>query len=95
MYHDPLHVGYDQLTVKDLEGVERFILNKRLMDSQNCWENLEAIKDAHTLKLLIYSMIEDETDPAMLKELAQDITEIEFELQKLWKFTEDAKFHRF
>lgn len=94
-YHDPLHVGYDQLTVKDLEGKERFILNKRLMDHQNCWENLEAIKDAHTLKLLFYTMIEEETNPAMLKELAKDITEVEFELQRLWKFTVDANFHRF
>lgn len=94
-YHDPLHVGWDQLTVKDLEGKERFILNKRLLDAQLCWGNLEAIKAAHTLKLLFYTMIEEETNPAMLKELSQDITECEFELQKLWHFTEDAKFHRF
>lgn len=94
-YHDPLHIGWDQLTVKDLEGKERFILNKRLMDSQNCWENLEAIKDAHTFKLLLYSMIEEIDDSRLLKELAQDITLVEFELQRLWKFDENDKFHRF
>lgn len=94
-YHDPLHIGYAQLTIKDFEGKERFIINKNLLDVQLCWENLEAIKSAHTLKLLFYTMIEEETNPVMLKELAKDITEVEFELQRLWKFNVDAKYHRF
>ena len=94
-YHDPLHISYEELTVKDLEGKERYLLSKRLIDSQNCWENLEALKDAHQFKLMLYSMIEDETDQELLKELAKDITLVEFELQRLWGFTEDRTFHRY
>lgn len=94
-YNDPLHVGYAELTVVDLEGRERYVLSKRLLDSQNCWQNLEALKDAHQFKLMLYSMIEDETDVEMLKQLAEDITLVEFELQRLWGFTENRTFHRF
>ena len=95
MKYDPLHEGWDELTVKDLEGKDLYVLNKRLFGSQMCWENLEAIKDTHQFKMLLYSMIEDTNDPDEIKSLANDITECEFELQRLWKFTEDLKFHRF
>ncbi len=90
-----LHFGWDQMTVKDLDGKEVFLLNKHLFDRQLCWENLEAIKEVHALKLLFYAVIEETTDRKLLKELALDITLCEFELQRLWKFTEDVKFHRF
>lgn len=93
-YRDPLHIPYSMLTVH-YNGQGKYILSKRLFDQQNCWTNLEAIKEAHWFKNMLYDMIQEETDPKMLKELAKDITECEFELQRLWGFTEDAKFHMF
>jgi len=93
-YKDPLHVGFDQLTVK-FDGVPLFILNKRLLDMQNCWENLEDIKEVHELKFLFQEMMKLEKDLEMLRSLAADITECEFELQRLWKFSLDANYHRF
>ena len=35
MYRDPLHVSYERLTVV-YNGKEMFMLNKRLLDRQNC-----------------------------------------------------------
>jgi hypothetical protein len=94
VYDDPLHVPSEQLVVYFNEQ-PIYMMNKRLLDQQNCWSNLEAIKETHWLKLLFYEMIRETNDPVELKELAKDITECEFELQSLWGFTKDAKFHRF
>lgn len=93
-YKDPLHVPYEQLVVK-YNGKEVLMLNKALLDQQNCWDNLEAIKDAHVIKLCIYEIIQDEKDTEALKTLAQDLTEIEFYLQELWGFSKDSRYHRF
>lgn len=93
-YNDLLHVSYEELTVY-LDDKPQFILNKRLLDSQLAWSNLNAIKEAYILKLLIYDMIVIEDDSKMLKSLAMDLTEIEYELQDLWYFSRDQNFHRF
>lgn len=77
------------------EGKTLYIMNWMLLNQQQCWENLEAIKEVHWFKQMLYDMIREETNPKILKELAQDITECEFELQRLWKFKEDVNFHRF
>jgi hypothetical protein len=94
VYHDPLHIGWDQLTV-EYNGQEIFILNKLLLDQQNAWTNLEDIKETHWLKLMFYEMIMETDNRTELAELAKDIQSCEFELQRLWGFSEDARFHRF
>ncbi len=92
-YNDPLHVSYEDLTVfYENRGI---ILNKSLLDKQLCWENLGAIKDIHFFKLMLYQMISETEDPKLLKSLVKDITECEYELQKLWKFSIESRFHRF
>lgn len=93
-YNDPLHVGWDQLTVK-YNDKDIFILNKALLDRQLCWENLEEIKETHWLKCMFYEMIMETDDAKELKELGKDLTECEFYLQELWKFEKDTRFHRF
>lgn len=93
-YYDPLHVPIDHLIVMH-KGKEKYLLNKRLLDQQNCWENLEKIKAMHVTKLDIYDAIEDTNDPLTLRYLARDLRMCEFELQKLWGFEEDANYHRF
>lgn len=89
---DPLH---RPTPIVFYNGEPQYMLNKYLFDSQDCWENIEAIVEAHELKLLLMDMISKEDSVPMLKSLAQDITEVEFELQSLWKFPKDIKFHRF
>ena len=92
---DPVHIPSASYTVKDYDGNEEYVLNKALLDIQNAWDNLEQLKEVHAFKLLLYSMIEETNDSRLLKEFAKDIELCEFELQRLWGFTEDAKFHRF
>lgn len=89
-----LHVSYEELTVYYKSNVG-IVLNKRLLDNQNAWSNLDAIKDAHWLKLMVYEMLEETSDRDTLKSLGNDLTEIEFELQDLWGFPLDANYHRF
>lgn len=93
-YKDPLHVSYEELTVYHNDKPQ-YMLNKQLLDQQNCWENLNKIKKYHGVKLTTYDAIEKEEDPVKLKQLAQELTITEFKLQSLWGFPEDANFHRF
>lgn len=87
------------ISEKDLEvvynGMPIYKLNKHLLERQNCVENLQKIKDAHISKLTVYSKIEKTSDKQELKKLANLITEIEFNLQELWKFPKDKNFHKF
>lgn len=76
-------------------GKKIFRLNEQLLTRQNVWHNLEKIKQVHQTKLDIFQMITEESDPSILKDLANDITLCEYELQRLWGFPEDHKFHRF
>lgn len=92
---DSLHFGHEELTVY-YDGETRVLLNKSLLDRQNCWENLDEIKETHWLKLLMYSMLRETSfDVKLMKSLAKDLVEIEYHLQSLWKFPLDSKFHRF
>lgn len=92
-YKDLLHVPSAELVV-EFNGKPVYMMNKRLLDQQNCWSNLEDIKEVHWLKLMFYEMINKTDNPIELKDLVKDVEQCEFELQKLWKFTVDAKFHR-
>ncbi len=69
-------------------------LSVALLDRQNAWHNVEALKEAHQLKLVIMVMMNETDDAEELKSLAQDVQLVEFELQRLWNFPQDAKFHR-
>lgn len=76
-------------------GKPNLVLNEGLLRRQDCMENLEAIKAIHQRKLDLYDFIKDENDVSMLKTYAAALSACEFELQKLWKFTADIRFHRF
>lgn len=76
-------------------GKRSVTLSKRLLDTQNAWENLDAIKECHKHILTLYTVIDEQNDPEVLKEVDGQITDIEFQLQKLWGFPQDKNFHRF
>lgn len=69
-------------------------INPYLLDKQKAWDNLTAIKAEHVIKLNIYEAIKQEVDKAALKCYAQNLTDLEFRLQKLWGFPKDARFHK-
>ena len=70
-------------------------LNHYLLDKQDCWENVDKIKEKHQIKLEIYNDIKQTTDKKELKLLVNALTNTENQLQELWGFSKDAKFHRF
>lgn len=73
-------------------GIVVYIMSPFLLNHQSAWHNLEAIIDAHTLKLIIYDLMRQ--PGANLKAHAQDLEELEYYLQELWGFSRDARFHK-
>lgn len=94
---DPLHVPSAKLVV-NWQGEERFILNKALLDQQNCWHNLELIKELHKTRLDLELKMSktDFTVPLHIRRQNHyDWVNNQFELQKAWGFDQDARFHKF
>ena len=87
---DDLHVPNADLVVWH-NGKEHMMLNKSLLDQQNCWENLEWIKELHGLRLVLEGQLAEEATPEGLGEW----TDIQLLLQEAWGFPVDDKFHRF
>lgn len=85
----------EELKVYKPDGSGYLLLSERLLDQQRAWDNLEKIKTIHATKLDIFEAIKDETNPKILRSYALDLTECELELQKLWGFPQEIKFHRF
>lgn len=93
-YHDPLHVPHAELVVHH-KGKEALMLNKRLMDQQNCWENLDTIKELHSQRLHLEDKMKRARSKKKLKDYDKQYTAIEFQLQDAWKFDRNINFHRF
>lgn len=89
-----LHVPNAKLVVS-FKGKEILMLNKKLMDKQMCWENLELIKSLHVKRLELEEEMKATDDADLLKQFDKKYTDIEFQLQDAWKFGRDAHFHRF
>jgi len=92
MYKDPLHVPYKDLEIKYKD--RSLILNKSLIDSQNCWCNVSNIKDLHLLKMQIMDFMDTCEDNKWLRNLGETLRRLEFALQRLWGFPEDKNYHR-
>lgn len=93
-YKDPLHVPRANLIVTH-KGREVLLLNKRLLDKQNCWENLDKIKALHSERLHLNDMMYESEDKDFLALCDAYYTLIEFELQEAWGFSLNKKFHTF
>lgn len=90
---DPLHIPSAKLVVyHPFTGEEVLILNKALLDQQNCWTNLENIKRLHEDRLRLEYLVEESSTPYIYNE---DWTQTQFDLQDAWGFPRDEKYHRF
>lgn len=70
-------------------------LNPRLAAKQNLSRaNLEALKETHIFKHMLFNSAKATDDPATLKALATLFERVEFEQQRLWGFPQDSKMHR-
>lgn len=97
-YKDKLHIPSANLVVNDIEGRPLFMLNKALMDKQNCWHNLELIKKLHTERLWIELRMTGLTlDSTALEQLTllKEWEENQYLLQDAWGFPRDSRFHPF
>jgi len=94
MRKDNLHIPYEKLVV-NYEGHEVVMINKALLVQQNCWENLEAIKEMHFYRIALGDVMCDTRDSNSLKYYDSLYTGIEFTLQYLWGFPHDKNYHRF
>lgn len=97
-YKDPLHIPSAELVVWH-EGKEHMMLNKSLMDQQNCWTNLKLLKELHSKRLHVEDEMA-EIDPFLdlpdaIKSLCNQWTDIQYQLQKAWGFSKNSKMHRF
>lgn len=80
-----------QVTYK---GQKMYKLNERLSRMQGLSvEDIETLKDLHVIKLEIFEKMEKSSDKKELQELALEVENIEFQLQKTWKFKQDRNYH--
>jgi len=68
-------------------------LNPRLFDHQQAWENADALVAIHQQKLDLFDEIEHGDWDARLPLAAKRLEDIEYEMQRLWKFRQDARYH--
>lgn len=72
------------------------IINSRLVANQNLeLEDLIKIEKLHMVRNCYLTLMENTDDSVELKRLSLFITQIDFQLQKLWKFKVDSNYHRF
>ncbi len=69
-------------------------LNENLLTTQHAWDNLDELKVAHELRLVIEELMGETSSNALARSLYADWTIIQFELQRLWNFKENAMYHR-
>ena len=93
-YKTAMNVPLSDLTVV-YNGEPAYIMSPRLLDGQDCLENLEEIIETHQLKLSLYVQMNETNDPKELRRLAVQVHEVEFKLQDLWKFERNKNFHKF
>lgn len=70
-------------------------INRELLFRNNRLAFLDEIKELYILKRSIYLAIMEENDPRILKSYAEDLTQIEYKLQRCYGFDEKIDFHRF
>lgn len=89
-----LHIPYKDLEI--LPGTKYYsVLSKSFLDMQNCWENLDKIKELFEWKYEIYEAMENTDDKDLLKLYAHMVTQNEFDIQVLFKFEPNPNYHRF
>lgn len=88
--------------MRDLHVIFRgkpvFTLSENLIIKQNLSdEEIEAIKIVHQARFGKIELMQtlDPTDKKALHVLRDEITELDFQLQELWKFGRNLNFHRF
>lgn len=84
-----------KITVYKENGDVSHYVNPFLLEKQDCWGNVDKIKQLHYERMGVYEEMKKTNDKLLLKMLDGLCTQIEFELQELWGFSLDIRYHRF
>lgn len=77
-------------------GVQLPLLNARLISNQDLkQEEVDKIYKLHRVRNCYITLMNISTSKEDLRYLSQIVTQIDFQLQRLWKFKEDSSYHRF
>ena len=72
------------------------VINSRLVADQGIdSDEVRKINNLHKVRNCYRTLMENTDDAVELKRLSLFITQIDFQLQKLWKFKVDSAYHRF
>ena len=78
----------------EYKGKIRMFINPAFCIKQNITDkDLRKIKQIHIKRLKLFDKIEAENDVVVLHELANKVTDIDFELQDAWGFERDINYH--
>ena len=72
------------------------VVNSRLVTNQGLdLDEVDKVNKLHKVRNCYLTLMENTDDSVELKRLSLFITQIDFQLQKLWKFKVDSAYHRF
>ena len=72
------------------------VVNSRLVTNQGLdLDEVDKVNKLHKVRNCYLTLMENTDDSVELKRLSLFITQIDFQLQKLWKFKVDSTYHRF
>ena len=72
------------------------VINSRLVTNQGLdFDEVDKVNKLHKVRNCYLTLMENTDDSVELKRLSLFITQIDFQLQKLWKFKVDSTYHRF
>ena len=72
------------------------VINSRLVTNQGLdLDEVDKVNKLHKVRNCYLTLMENTDDSVELKRLSLFVTQIDFQLQKLWKFKVDSAYHRF
>ena len=83
-------------SVSSIFSKRQLILNARLISNQDLkQEEVDKIYKLHRVRNCYITLMEISSSKEDLRYLSRIIVQIDFQLQRLWKFKEDSSYHRF
>lgn len=71
-------------------------INSRLVANQGLDSNtVNEVNKLHRVRNCYLTLMEEVNDKENLRHFSNIVTQIDFQLQRLWKFKEDSVYHRF
>lgn len=83
----------DDFCFTEVDGTSSYLSVDLAVQQRVSDEDLQKIVEVHDRRVRIFKQIAVIEDPIILRDLARAVEEIEFELQRLWKFEENRTRH--